>query len=604
MNQDPPKPDDAEPANTDEPAPSDAMQAEDTASAFPPVPPPSRSTRAQRREPTADETVKETIESIVIAFILAFVFRAFIVEPFIIPTGSMAPTLLGAHVEMNCPSCGYRFDMGVMPEPNVDEDGITDALVLSRVKDAPCPMCNYRVVADVGTRVKAGDRILVDKFSTHFTDPSRWDVIVFKAPHGDYVNGQPAPRANFIKRLVGLPGERVSILDGNIYVAPAGTDDFTIARKTDPDTNRHWQAIQRTAWQPIYHSQYVPIQDGRVKGPGRDDRHVFRVPWEAESGEWNLGTAGRASRVYRFDGGRGEIRFVMESEDVRGAIAYDTHYIKHPYNMAAGATGKATRPIEDIRLACAFTPRSADATLKLSTTARLDKPANGVETLTATLNTAGAVELSATSPEGETRRLGLAAEIDPLKHGVATEIELWLVDDEASVWINGDRVIVQRFDLTWQQLAKRPPQQNTPDVRIAIQSDGPAELRRVELDRDLYYFPKSDRYSAFHRAQAKRINGRLDVGSAPLDLKLETADHDAEFFVLGDNQAASDDGRVWSDVNGWVQQRYFDDDFRPGVVPGSLLVGRAFMVYYPAPHGSSPQAKGIFPNFGRLRFIH
>jgi signal peptidase I len=465
-------------------------------------------------------------------------------------------------------------------------------------------MCNYRVVADVGTRVKAGDRILVDKFSTHFTDPSRWDVIVFKAPHGDYVNGQPAPRANFIKRLVGLPGERVSILDGNIYVAPAGTDDFTIARKTDPDTNRHWQAIQRTAWQPIYHSQYVPIQDGRVKGPGRDDRHVFRVPWEAESGEWNLGTAGRASRVYRFDGGRGEIRFVMESEDVRGAIAYDTHYIKHPYNMAAGATGKATRPIEDIRLACAFTPRSADATLKLSTTARLDKPANGVETLTATLNTAGAVELSATSPEGETRRLGLAAEIDPLKHGVATEIELWLVDDEASVWINGDRVIVQRFDLTWQQLAKRPPQQNTPDVRIAIQSDGPAELRRVELDRDLYYFPKSDRYSAFHRAQAKRINGRLDVGSAPLDLKLETADHDAEFFVLGDNQAASDDGRVWSDVNGWVQQRYFDDDFRPGVVPGSLLVGRAFMVYYPAPHGASPQAKGIFPNFGRLRFIH
>ena len=44
-----------------------------------------------------DETIKETFESIIIAFILAFVFRAYVVEAFVIPTGSMAPTLLGAH---------------------------------------------------------------------------------------------------------------------------------------------------------------------------------------------------------------------------------------------------------------------------------------------------------------------------------------------------------------------------------------------------------------------------------------------------------------------------------------------------------------------------
>ncbi|MFN3168703.1 MAG: S26 family signal peptidase [Phycisphaeraceae bacterium] len=590
MTHDPPQPDDVTPVQAGSDAPAVLPD--------PPMPAP------RRREPTADETVKETIESIVIAFILAFVFRAFIVEPFIIPTGSMAPTLLGAHVQMNCASCGYRFDMGVMPEPNVEEDGITDALVLSQVKDAACPMCNYRVVADIGSRVRAGDRILVDKFSTHFADPSRWDVIVFKAPHGEYVNGQPAPRANFIKRLVGLPGERVCILDGNIYVAPAGTEDFRIARKTDPDANRHWQAIQRTAWQPVYYSQYVPVQDARADGPGRDARHVFRVPWEVASGDWSLGTASRASRVYRFKGGRGEIRFAMQSQDEPGTIAYDAHVTKHAYNMAAGATGKATQPIEDIRLACAFTPTSDHATLTLSTTARLDIPENGVETLAATLTRAGKVELAATSPEGVTRPLGVAAEVKPLKPGIATEVELWLVDDEASVWVNGERVIVQRFDLTWDQLARRPAQADTPDVRIAIDADGPAELRRVELDRDLYYFPKSERYTAFHRAQAKRINGRLEIGSAPLDLKTRDVEHDAEFFVLGDNQAASDDGRVWSDVNGWVQQRYFDGDFRPGVVPRSLLVGRAFMVYYPAPHGSSPQAKGIFPNFGRLRFIH
>ena len=40
---------------------------------------------------TAREGMKDTIESIVIALVLAFVFRAFVVEAFVIPTGSMAP---------------------------------------------------------------------------------------------------------------------------------------------------------------------------------------------------------------------------------------------------------------------------------------------------------------------------------------------------------------------------------------------------------------------------------------------------------------------------------------------------------------------------------
>src|ERR1044072_9265524 len=60
---------------------------------------------------SSDAGVKETIESILIAFILAFSFRAFIVEAFVIPTGSMAPTLLGAHMRYRCPDCGYRFDV-------------------------------------------------------------------------------------------------------------------------------------------------------------------------------------------------------------------------------------------------------------------------------------------------------------------------------------------------------------------------------------------------------------------------------------------------------------------------------------------------------------
>ncbi len=54
-------------------------------------------TASTTESPTRVEGVKETIESIVVALILAFVFRAFVIEAFVIPTGSMAPTLYGAH---------------------------------------------------------------------------------------------------------------------------------------------------------------------------------------------------------------------------------------------------------------------------------------------------------------------------------------------------------------------------------------------------------------------------------------------------------------------------------------------------------------------------
>ncbi len=550
----------------------------------------------REREPTTDETVKETIESIVIAFILAFVFRAFIVEPFIIPTGSMAPTLLGAHLQMDCPSCGYDFDIGIDPSE------VAEGRSLNSTRQAQCPMCNYLVFAGVGTKVRSGDRILVDKFSYHVFEPSRWDVIVFKAPQDEPIGGEPAPRTNFIKRLVALPGERVCLLEGNVFVAPYGTDDFVIARKTDPATNRHWQSIQRSVWQPVYYSQFVPIEDGRSTGPGRDVRHAWRVPWQVTAGQWDLGTDRSPSRVYRFAGGDGEIQFEMAGP--YGTTQYDEHRTKYPYNHSSGSM-QDRQPIEDIRLACAFSPSTDKATLNLSTTARLDRPDLGIETLTASITTDGVVSLIASPAEGQPRTLAQVSNLPRLKPGIATDVELWLVDDEASVWINDKRVLVRRFDLTWQQIAQRPRQQALPDIRIKLSSDGPVELRRVELDRDLYHFP--DRYNAygFARAEGRRSGeGKIDLGPTPMDLRSASADHDAEMFVLGDNQPASKDSRGWSDVDGWVALRYFDGDDRPGVVPRSLLVGRAFMVYYPAPHGSSPQAKGVFPDFGRVRFIH
>ncbi|HAY82231.1 MAG TPA: hypothetical protein DCY79_20695, partial [Planctomycetaceae bacterium] len=59
---------------------------------------------------------RETVESIVVAVILAFVFRTFVAEAFVIPTGSMATTLMGRHLDLVCEECGYNYRTGASSE--------------------------------------------------------------------------------------------------------------------------------------------------------------------------------------------------------------------------------------------------------------------------------------------------------------------------------------------------------------------------------------------------------------------------------------------------------------------------------------------------------
>src|SRR3972149_6561028 len=56
--------------------------------------------------------LRENIESIAFAIAIAFAIRYFVVEAFKIPTGSMAPTLLGEHKDVKCPNCGWSYYAG------------------------------------------------------------------------------------------------------------------------------------------------------------------------------------------------------------------------------------------------------------------------------------------------------------------------------------------------------------------------------------------------------------------------------------------------------------------------------------------------------------
>ena len=136
-----------------------------------------------KQDPKPSHAGRETMESIVVAVILAFLFRSFVGEAFVIPTGSMAPTLQGRHLDVACSGCDYRFRVGAsQKDPEL----------------AACPNCGQPKELDYGMfsneRPFSGDRILVSKFTYDLYEPKRWDVIVFKFPGN--------AKQNYIKRLV------------------------------------------------------------------------------------------------------------------------------------------------------------------------------------------------------------------------------------------------------------------------------------------------------------------------------------------------------------------------------------------------------------------
>lgn len=86
----------------------------------------------------------------------------------------------------------------------------------------------YLIITFVGQRTEVkgssmyptledGDNLIVDKISYRFTDPKRFDIIVFPVKSLD--DGDDSEETYYIKRIIGLPGETVRIdEDGNIYI--------------------------------------------------------------------------------------------------------------------------------------------------------------------------------------------------------------------------------------------------------------------------------------------------------------------------------------------------------------------------------------------------
>jgi hypothetical protein len=85
----------------------------------PTAPPPSKP--ATKTPPQHHDGFRELIETIVFVVVLVLILKTFLAEAFVIPTGSMATTLLGYHKEVTCEQCGYRFLVNFSSEADPGE---------------------------------------------------------------------------------------------------------------------------------------------------------------------------------------------------------------------------------------------------------------------------------------------------------------------------------------------------------------------------------------------------------------------------------------------------------------------------------------------------
>lgn len=145
-----------------------------------------------------EESLVDTIKTLIYAVIIAILIRTTLFEPFKIPSGSMYPTLyVGDYLFVSKYTYGYSKHSMPFSLPLFD------------------------------------GRIWADK-------PNRGDVIVFKLPQDN--------RTDYIKRVIGLPGDKVKLKNGRLYINGAmvereAMEDFVI-RDKNGNAERYRQYIE------------------------------------------------------------------------------------------------------------------------------------------------------------------------------------------------------------------------------------------------------------------------------------------------------------------------------------------------------------------------
>ncbi len=374
--------------------------------------------------------VAENIECLAIAVVMALILKHFLLEAYKIPTGSMQPTILGN-----------------------DEAQIFD-------------------------------RVLVNKFAYLVAEPERYDVIVFKYP----LNRSQ----NYIKRLIGLSGERVRIENGDVFVAHADArgeyGPFEIARKP------------RSARDAMLKTLYPSGRSGETFESTFEVRRGKATP----SGD---GVDVAADSLVRYGHGESVRDQYLDGYDPDWGIT----------GAGGGQRPSETENVGDLTLAFDVTPdanckevrlvvfanqREHRAVLGVGTTTRIESGKPGASD--AYVGTNGGSPIVATLD----RAL--------LKAGSSTRVEFIHVDQELIVVADGDEVLRYAYDGV--------PTSGSAETGIEFEVvGGGAHVEDLRVRRDIHY---------------------TKTGLAASDKGVFQVPADG-LLAMGDNTQNSSDGRVW-----------------------------------------------------------
>jgi signal peptidase I len=569
-----------------------------------PAPAAKKATTVETRAP-AREGHRDTVEAIVVAFILALVVRGFEAQAFVIPTGSMAPTLMGRHKELACPQCGFRYVLNASEEVET-----RTASREVRLHSGLCSNCRFQAKVEALPSFK-GDRILVTMFPYDLPflpgsgPPERWDVVVFRYPE--------EPEVSYIKRLVGLPGETIRVFHGDIFIKPPGGETYTLARKP----LRHQVAMQMT------------VHDDRCQPSAFAGKPEWRR-WKSENSDWLVAETGVSRyQTKQASDQWSELRYrnlVPEPEQwdavlndqtpARGPRAtLITDFYSYNTNMMAGRSGPPDEGqidnawmqphwVGDLTLQADLEVKNAGPGAQ----ARLELIKAGIaHRCTFDLATGTAV---ATRGDAEIGRWET-----PVKGTGRHHVDFANVDGSLSLSVDGRPCGGDGFEYDAPESAPIPTEADLAPAAISARNADVVASDLV-LKRDIYYtqYPGRLDYMMvwdqnYPRSPAELFDFLSDPARFPSLANVRSSEYEIgadRYFMMGDNSPRSKDSRGWtSDDAAWDTS-----DRKAWEVPRPLLTGKAFYVYWPhgVPFGPdirlNHDTRIIFrPYFERMKWI-
>lgn len=536
-----------------------------------------RSQAAPSTDPAKAEGYRETVEAIVVAVILALVVRGFEAQAFVIPTGSMAPTLMGRHKEVTCPQCGFVYSVNASEE-------VEGGPYARRVYSGICVNCRFQATRLDDEPSFKGDRILVSMFPYDLpflpgaSPPERWDVVVFRYPE--------EPEVSYIKRLAGLPGETIKIHHGDIYVKNQGESEFRLQRKPPSHQAAMQIAVHDDRHQPRATANRDEWRRWNSEEPGgwkAIDPGISRYQCDEPTEEWvNLRYRNLVPDPEQWDDllhgrtPRREPRATL----VTDFYSYNTGLSAESADLLGELRGDAEgawlQPhwVGDLTLAANVEVISPGGELRL-------------ELIKSGIVHQCLIDLST----GKARFLRgaetLAEESTAMTRPGRYALEFANVDDRLLLRVNGAWIgSGVEFDS-----GEAPPIPTAADLApAAIGARGAAiTASDLVLKRDIYYTqtPGRNDYGPVWEERYPRTPVELfDFLADPsrfADLartrQIEYELGDDRYLMMGDNSPRSKDSRGWASAD-W---QWDTVDRQSWEVPRGLVTGKAFFVYWP--HG-------------------